>query len=226
MKYHCFFEQSGTFKNEFIKLGIEAIDYDIKNDFGQTDKVIDLFNEIDKAYLSETSVFDDFESDDRIIAFFPCIYFETQNSLLFQGLAPQFKNYSIEQKCEYAMQRHGQLHKFYCWLNKLVIVCERRKIPLIIENPLSPPHYLTQWWCCKPAIIDKNRRLSGDYYKKPTQYWFFNLEPNQNMFLEPIEETEFCTIHHAKSKCGRSIQVMRSMIHPQYARNFIKKYLL
>lgn len=28
-KVHCFFEQSGTFKNEFRKLGIEAEDYDI-----------------------------------------------------------------------------------------------------------------------------------------------------------------------------------------------------
>ena len=29
MKYHCFFEQSGTFKNEFKKLGYKAYDYDI-----------------------------------------------------------------------------------------------------------------------------------------------------------------------------------------------------
>jgi hypothetical protein len=42
-KVHCFFEQSGTFKNEFIKLGIPAEDYDIQNNFGETDHVIDLF---------------------------------------------------------------------------------------------------------------------------------------------------------------------------------------
>jgi len=46
MKVHCLFEQSGTFKNEFIKLGIPAEDYDILNDFGETDHVIDLFKEI------------------------------------------------------------------------------------------------------------------------------------------------------------------------------------
>ena len=45
-KVHCLFEQSGTFKNEFIKLGIPAEDYDILDDFGQTDHVIDLFSEI------------------------------------------------------------------------------------------------------------------------------------------------------------------------------------
>lgn len=49
-KVHCFFEQSGTFKNEFIKLGIPAEDYDIQNNFGETNHVIDLFGEIDKAY--------------------------------------------------------------------------------------------------------------------------------------------------------------------------------
>ena len=53
-KVHCFFEQSGTFKNEFIKLGISAEDYDIQNNFGQTDHVIDLFGEIDRAYDSLT----------------------------------------------------------------------------------------------------------------------------------------------------------------------------
>ena len=50
MKVHCLFEQSGTFKNEFKKLGIEAYDYDIQDEFGETDYKIDLFNEIEKAY--------------------------------------------------------------------------------------------------------------------------------------------------------------------------------
>lgn len=49
-KVHCFFEQSGTFKNEFIKLGIPAEDYDIQNNFGETDHIVDLFAEIWKAY--------------------------------------------------------------------------------------------------------------------------------------------------------------------------------
>jgi hypothetical protein len=49
-KVHCFFEQSGTFKNEFKKLGIPAEDYDIQNNFGETDHVVDLFSEIEKEY--------------------------------------------------------------------------------------------------------------------------------------------------------------------------------
>lgn len=50
VKVHCFFEQSGTFKNEFKKLGIDAVDVDIQNNFGQTDHVVDLFAEIETAY--------------------------------------------------------------------------------------------------------------------------------------------------------------------------------
>lgn len=49
-KVHCLFEQSGTFKQEFLKLGISAEDYDIQNNFNQTDHVVDLFAAIEKAY--------------------------------------------------------------------------------------------------------------------------------------------------------------------------------
>ena len=71
MKIHCFFEQSGTFKNEFKKLGYKAEDYDILNDFGETDNQIDLFSEIEKAYGGANSVFDKISPDDLIMAFFP-----------------------------------------------------------------------------------------------------------------------------------------------------------
>lgn len=49
MKAHLLFEQSGTFKNAFKKNGIEAFDYDILNDFGETDFIIDLLDEIKKS---------------------------------------------------------------------------------------------------------------------------------------------------------------------------------
>src|SRR5574344_2160607 len=74
-KVHCLFEQSGTFKNEFIKLGIPAEDYDIQNNFGETDHVTDLFKAIEDAYDGKPSLFDDVTKDDLIMAFFPCIYF-------------------------------------------------------------------------------------------------------------------------------------------------------
>lgn len=45
MRYHCLFEQSGTFKNVLKEMGYEAYDYDILNDFNETDYQIDLFAE-------------------------------------------------------------------------------------------------------------------------------------------------------------------------------------
>ena len=56
-KVHCFFEQSGTFKNEFKKLGYEAFDYDIQNNFGETDFVEDIFKNIEDAYEGKVSIF-------------------------------------------------------------------------------------------------------------------------------------------------------------------------
>ena len=64
------FEQSGTFKNAFKKLGYDAIDLDILNDFNQTDTIIDLFAEINHAYDGESSIFDKIAENDLIIAFF------------------------------------------------------------------------------------------------------------------------------------------------------------
>ena len=77
-KVHCFFEQSGTFKIEFIKLGIPAEDYDIQNNFGETDHTDDLFKAIEDAYDGKPTLFDNIrggQDGDLIMAFFPCIYF-------------------------------------------------------------------------------------------------------------------------------------------------------
>lgn len=227
MKYHCFFEQSGTFKNEFKKLGYKAYDYDILNDFNETDHVIDLFNEIENGYDNKPSVFDIFkQNEDFIIAFFPCVRFEEQILLYFRGEASTQKKWSLEQKLEYDLKLHNELHNLYSYITKLVIICTRKNIPLIIENPYGSQHYLTRYWCIKPAFIDKNRFLNGDYYEKPTQYWFINCEPKDNFIFEPLKLVKKQTIIYQK-KCGNlSHQKMRSMIHPQYANRFIRQYII
>ena len=82
-KVHCFFEQSGTFKNEFIKLGIPAEDYDIQNNYGETDHSDDLFQSIEDAYEGKPSLWDNIATDDLIIAFFPCIYYFIGDSFAY-----------------------------------------------------------------------------------------------------------------------------------------------
>ena len=226
MKYHCFFEQSGTFKNEFKKLGYEAYDYDILNDFNETDFIIDLFNEIEKAYNNRKSIFDNISKEDMILAFFPCTRFEAIIPLKFRGEAIDQKNWDLNKKLEYSMKLQNELTELYNYLSKLVIVILRKNLKMIIENPYTQPHYLTTYWCIKPTIIDKDRTERGDYYKKPTQYWFINCEPKYNFIFEPLEYVKQKTIMKAKKTDKTSIKVERSMIHPQYANRFIREYLI
>lgn len=215
------FEQSGTFKNEFKKLGYEALDYDILNDFGETDCVVDLYREIGNAYRDRPSIFDAMSKDDLIMAFFPCIRFENQIILSFTGNARQQKTWSDEQKLEYDLKLHKELHNNYKIVTKLAIVCLRRNIKLIIENPYSSQHYLTRYWGLKPKIVDTNRREMGDIYEKPTQYWFINCEPLNNVVLdEAIEHHPKMTISKTNSTVGRS------MITKGYARRFIRSYVV
>ena len=108
MVVHCLFEQSGTFKNEFKKLGYEAYDYDIQNEFGETDNVVDLFAEIEGGYEGKPSIFDKISPDDLILAFFPCTRFEARIPLWFRGESQQQKNWTVEQKMRYAMDLHDE----------------------------------------------------------------------------------------------------------------------
>jgi len=144
MKFHCFFEQSGTFKNEFKKLGYEAIDYDIQNEFNETDQVIDLFEEIEKGYNNKPSIFDNVDKEDYIIAFFPCVRFETQIGMAFRGQQWQLKSKSDIEKLEYDLKLHKELDLMYEQITKLALICLKNGISLIIENPYSPDHYLKQ----------------------------------------------------------------------------------
>lgn len=55
---HLLFEQSGTFRDEFKKLGYEAECYDIQNEYGKTDNICDLFSAINLAYEDKPSILD------------------------------------------------------------------------------------------------------------------------------------------------------------------------
>lgn len=221
MIFHCLFEQSGTFKNEFKKLGYEAIDYDIQNEFNETDFVIDLFNEIEKGYNYEPSIFDNISTEDYIIAFFPCIRFENQAELLFRGTMSSIKKWNDEKKLTYDLKLHSELSQLYELVTKLALICLKRNLKIIIENPYSTTHYLVKYWAIPSKIIDMDRRKRGDYFKKPTQYWFINCEPKQNIIFEAY------TIQYESKDIGHTNPgVERSIIAPDYANRFIREYIL
>lgn len=222
-KAHCFFEQSGTFKKEFMDLGVEAIDYDILDDFGKTDHVIDLFAEIEKAYVGEPSVFDTIEKDDLIISFFPCDRFEAKVPLSMRCQTPSARKFEPTRKLEYTMKlAQEQARNYQLWC-KMFHVVYTRGLRMIVENPYTAPQYLNTYFCIQPTIVDTNRRLRGDYQKKPTQYWFIGCEPEANIIMEPLEYVEQRVNDWTH---GENRKRIRSSIHPQYARRFIREFIL
>lgn len=234
--FHCFFEQSGTFKNEFKKLGYNAYDYDILNDFGETDYVIDLFKEIEEAYEGKESIFDKIGKEDYILAFFPCVRFEDQIQMLFRGDANQQQNETDLAKLEKDIELHNELHHNYILITKLAIVCIKKDLKLIIENPNSPAHYLKRYWCLKAKVVDDDRRTRGDYFKKPTQYWFVNCNPTFRPLFEMyidnnigIRDPLASNMSKVKKALGLehlTTTKVRSMIHPDYANRFIREFIL
>lgn len=223
---HCFFEQSGTFKNEFKKLGINAYDYDIQNDFGETDNVVDLFAEIDNAHSGGTSVFDRITQDDLIIAFFPCIYFTGANNPLYFTLENNnYRGLDTSEKILKMIERAEKRQKFFTLIIKLVGICINKNIRLIIENPYSSLHYLHNNFFKQPDIVDNDRTKRGDYFVKPTGYWFFNCSPTYGESYQNDKERK--QIRKTKSAKQAGIcSTERSMISHDYARNFICDFIL
>ena len=224
-KVHCFFEQSGTFKNEFIKLGIPSEDYDIQNHFGQTDHVIDLFAEIEKAYNGDASVFDNITKDDLIIAFFPCIYFSCMSQMLISRTHRNYKNMTTKEKTDAILDRSSNRERFFALAVKMHSVCYQRGLRLIMENPWSEQTFLKTNFITNPSVIDSNRLLRGDHFVKPTAYWFVNCEPTHGKSYQPKDKGKnICQIepNHQPGLCNEE----RSMISPDYARNFICDFII
>lgn len=232
-KVHCFFEQSGTFKNEFIKLGIPAEDYDIQNNFNETDYVIDLFREIDRAYDNltndkrQTTIFDFIDPcQDLVIAFFPCIYFETMSQMYFSCDSLNNRHKPKFERIKDAIDRLSTRTRFHELLYKLSYLSERLSFKMIIENPATKPSYLmdTQNFL-KPTFIDKNRMERGDFFEKPTAYWFFNFEPTHGFSYQNDKKQKIITDCRSAPRDGLCSEE-RSLISPDYARNFICDFIL
>lgn len=234
-KVHLFFEQSGTFKNEFIKLGIPAEDYDIQDNFGQTDHIIDLFAEIEKAYDGGTSIFDSITCDDLIMAFFSCIYFCEANVRLFRFEDSTHVRHTHKKACDDMLQRSKERQRFFELCLKLFCVCDIRGLRLVLENPYNVNHYLVQYFPYGATIIDNDRSRRGDKFKKPTQYFFVNCE-NTNGFTEqkvkpiPVNSIDDRNKNKNYKKLRKESVCIcseeKSTMTTDYARNFICDFII
>ena len=232
-KIHCLFEQSGTFRDVFREVGFEAYDYDIEDLFGKTDFRLDLFEQISNDWhnirngkSSRHTIFDDMCGEDLLFIFFPCTYFTGSTNPMFMNLTSiQQRNKSTVDKFTYAIRRAESREYYYKMLYMLFGIIHVMGLRAILENPWKGTSFLKNNFLKAPDIIHWNRAKHGDMFVKPTAYWFFNCQPSRN-------ETNVIRRQTLKvnsiSRCGSSKRAMisRSLIAPDYARNFIYDYIL
>lgn len=222
---HLLFEQSGVFKNEFKKLGYEAYDYDIQNNFGETDYQIDIFAEIEKAYDGLVSIFDNISKDGLIMAFFPCIYFCATSQMAFSFGCTNYRKLSMKEKTDKILERSENREYFFKLAVKMISVAEQRGLRLVMENPWSEQTFLKANFVMPPTLVDNNRMLRGDYYVKPTAYWFVNSTPTNGKSYQNDKEKKTIMKARMGARAGLCSEE-RSMISPDYARNFICDFII
>ena len=217
--FHCLFEQSGTFKNELRALGFSAFDYDISDEYGQTDFKVDLFKEINKAYKGEPSMFDHLGEGDFIFAFFPCTRFSKWILKHMNGTASQCQKWDEIRRIEYSMRLEEERSSMFQIFCKFVLILIKKRLRCIIENPYDKEHYLTKYFPVLPGFIDTNRRDRGDYMVKPTQFYFINCKPSDNFIFEAVA-------NHERRREVDLDQKTRSIISKDYANRFIREFVI
>ena len=107
-------------------------------------------------------------------------------------------------------------------------LCLERGIRMIMENPWSEQTYLKQNVILKrPSLIDKDRTARGDHMKKPTAFWFWNCEPTTAFTYQQTPANKVRRHEDMKkSPYAGLCSEERSMISPDYARNFIADFIL
>ena len=171
------------------------------------------------------SIFDSVTPDDLIVAFFPCIYFSCMSQMLISYTHRNYKNYSPKQRIDAILERASNRELFFGRIVRLWGIAKIRGLRMIIENPWSEQTFLKQNFPANPSIIDNNRLLRGDFFVKPTAYWFVNCEPTSQVTLQPQTKGRNICQSEPNRQPGLCNQE-RSMISPDYARNFIGDFIL
>lgn len=216
----CLFEQSGTFKNAFKKIGHKAYDLDIVKT-EHTDFILDLFEEINNAKNKKAkTIFDSIKKDDLIIAFFPCTYFSDQSQMGSRGDSFGQKKWTQKEKLEYSSNLMIKRALAYKTLCNLCIIALEKNFKLIIENPTGNCGFLKQYFPIKSKVIIKDRSLYGDDFKKSTQFFFVNCEPAFHL-------EEICKKNNNKIKKIEKLHTPeRSIISSDFADIFIRNWVL
>ena len=163
--------------------------------------------------------------DDLIMAFFPCIYFCATSQMAFSFGYTNYRKLNIIEKTKAILNRSKNREKFYSLAVKMFCVVIDKGLRLIMENPWSEQTYLKANFVQAPTIVDTNRMLRGDYFVKPTAYWFVNCEHTHGKSYQNDKEKKTIMKSKSASKAGLCSEE-RSMISPDYARNFICDFII
>lgn len=135
------------------------------------------------------------------------------------------RNLSIKDATDRILKRSANRERYYGLAVKLLAVAKMNELRLIMENPWSMQHFLKNGFVVPPTIIDKNRMVRGDFFVKPTAYWFINCEPT-NGYTFQHDKKQKSIIHSKPGSEAGVCSESRSMISPDYARNFICDFIL
>lgn len=160
-----------------------------------------------------------------VIAFFPCIYFCAFSQMAFSFTMYNYRKKTMKEKTDLILERSANREHFFRLMVKMFSVALDKGIRMIVENPWSQQTFLKGNFVMPPSLIDNDRTLRGDYFKKPTAYWFLNCEHTFGKSIQKDKERK--TIMKAKKSPQAGIcSEERSMISPDYARNFICDFIL
>lgn len=132
---------------------------------------------------------------------------------------------TVREKSDAIFERSRNREYFWTLAIKMLTVAQERGLRLIMENPWAEQTYLKANFVMAPSLIDSDRRCRGDYYNKPTAYWFINCKPGNGFtpYNNPIRKVQRQTRGSKQAGlCGEE----RSMMAPEYARNFICDFIL
>lgn len=129
------------------------------------------------------------------------------------------------EKIEKILERTENRKEFYERLIKFVAVCIAYNIRMIFENPWNEQTYLKSNFLKVPDVIDMNRMERGDYFRKPTAYWFWNCKPTYGTSYQNDKEQKIVFSMKGGAHAGLCSEE-RSMISPDYARNWICDFVI
>ena len=208
------FEKSGHFKDVENEMGYEAVDVDcVKTE--HTDYVLDLLAEMDKWENGKKSIFDEIKQDDFVFSFFPCIRFEVQANMLIQGNRYPDIYKSMVDRLGISRERERERsiwYGYFCLFCEIMLV---KGVRCVLENPYQTTHYLVRYCPLKADYIIMDRSKYGDYFKKPTQFWFLNCEPKNGLVAVNYNGKPTKTISKERG-------INRSLISKEFIKIFLR----